>query len=289
MNYPITLDLQLFAGEQSVTIDGQNFEIEDDSVSVGGQPIETEDGGIEIPDDEPEEEVETSEVEDDGLQEEGNNAGEDDRQQAEVTQEPKADKNPAAAAAMAERRKWQERVKQLEREAEIARKVMQAAGVTDLEQFQAQLDAIEANKYVEQGLDHQTAQMLVAQQRQLEQMQRELQRQRFDVEAEVLKKDPFFADIEDYREDLEPLVQKGLTLQQAYMALRGPARMEEMKREIEQRMIADRTKKQSAKVDTSVTGGAAKKGTRVQLTPDELAIAKLAGMTPEEYFKFKKQ
>lgn len=288
MNYPITLNLQLFAGEQSVTIDGQTFEIEDDSVSVGGQPIETEDGGIEIPD-EPEEEVETSEVEDDGLQEEGNNAGEDDRQQAEVTQEPKADKNPAAAAAMAERRKWQERVKQLEREAEIARKVMQAAGVTDPEEFQRQLDAIEANKYVEQGLDHQTAQMLVAQQRQLEQMQRELQRQRFDVEAEVLKKDPFFADIEDYREDLEPLVQKGLTLQQAYMALRGPARMEEMKREIEQRMIADRTKKQSAKVDTSVTGGAAKKGTRVQLTPDELAIAKLAGMTPEEYFKFKKQ
>ena len=288
MNYPITLNLQLFAGEQSVTIDGQTFEIEDDSVSVGGQPIETEDGGIEIPD-EPEEEVETSEVEDDGLQEEGNNAGEDDRQQAEVTQEPKADKNPAAAAAMAQRRKWQERVKQLEREAEIARKVMQAAGVTDPEEFQRQLDAIEANKYVEQGLDHQTAQMLVAQQRQLEQMQRELQRQRFDVEAEVLKKDPFFADIEDYREDLEPLVQKGLTLQQAYMALRGPARMEEMKREIEQRMIADRTKKQSAKVDTSVTGGAAKKGTRVQLTPDELAIAKLAGMTPEEYFKFKKQ
>jgi len=293
--FPLKMNLQLFAGEKSVTVDGQTFEIDDNDAGqyadTDNEPIlEADEEGITIPDDD-----DTEVTDEDGEEEKGENAESDDDGGEEdgtrVLKDEKQDRNPTANAVIMERRKWQERVKELEKQAKLAQKLMKLAGINDPDSIQQQLDAYEAQLLQKQkGLDPQTAQFLVQQQRQLEEMRQDIQRQKFDVEAVELKKDPFFADIDDWRDELEPIALKsGLTLKQAYMAVRGPERMKEYQRELELRMQANQAKKQSARVNATANGGNAKKGVKVQLTPEELAIAKLAGIKPEEYYKFKKK
>ncbi|MNL80958.1 hypothetical protein D3C87_2079410 [compost metagenome] len=65
--------------------------------------------------------------------------------------------------------------------------------------------------------------------------------------------------------------------------------MKEREREIEQTMTANRQRKENAKVDTSVSGKVKQKIKNHGLTADELAIAKLAKISPEEYAKNKKK
>src|SRR5690606_8289322 len=153
----------------SVTVDETTFEIED-AESIEGQIVESDDGGIVIAVDE-DVTAEGDELTDDGADTSG-----DDQQGPEARKSENKRTHDKANAVIAERRKWQERVKQLEKQAELARKVMKAAGVEDPDKFQQQLDAIEAKRYTDKGLDPQTAQMLVTQQRQIEQMQRDVQR-----------------------------------------------------------------------------------------------------------------
>ena len=271
------IDLQTFA-EKTAIVDGQKFEIEDEQPNEDQEEVEIEDDDpeVEFVDDNDDEDQEDAPDEPD----QPDNA---DKQQKETT------KNPTANAVIAERRKWQERVKAMEKKASMAEKLMKAAGVEDPELFQQQLDAYEAKKFQDQGIDPQAARLLVAQQRKIDEMERKVNRQQFDVEVATLKKDGFFADIDDWRDELEPIaLRTGQTLEQAYLALRGRDRMKEYEREIEQRNIANRTKKQSAKVNTSASGGSVKKS-KVELTADEMAIAKLAGIKPEEYHKYKKK
>lgn len=279
----LPMNLQLFASK-TAEVDGQTFEIEED---VAELDYEVDESGITIPDEE-EEQEETSEEtpeDDEPDSDEEEETGHDD---------PKTDgkgKNTTGNAVIAERRKWQERLKAAEKKSALADKLLQATGAQSLEQLEQQLDSLKVQQYEDQGYDSQTAQMLVNMQRQQETLNQQLRKQQFDNEVQALKSDPFYADIEDWRDELEPIAARtGQTLQGAYMALRGRERMKEYEREIEQRAIADRSKKRSAKVDTSAGGGGGvKKSARVQLSADELAVAKLAGMSPEEYYKHKKK
>lgn len=278
----LPMNLQLFASKSAV-VDGETFEIEED---VAELDYEVDEGGITIPDEEDEQEESSEEVpdaEDSDAEDEG--AEHDD---------PKPDgkgKNTTGNAVIAERRKWQERLKAAEKKGSLADKLLQATGAQSLEQLEQQLDGLKVRQYEDQGYDSQTALMLVDMQRKQETLNQQLRKQQFDNEVQSLKSDPFYGDIEDWREELEPIAARtGQTLQAAYMALRGRERMEEYKREIEQRAIADRSKKRSAKIDTSAGGGGGvKKSNRVQLSADELAVAKMAGMSPEDYYKHKKK
>lgn len=278
------LDLQLFA--KSAEIDGQVFEIEEEDVAE--LDYEVDETGITLPDEE-EEQEEPSDEEDNGDAEPDKD--DDDEHQEEDTKPEGKGKNSTANAVIAERRKWQERLKAAEKKSSLADKLLQATGAQSLEQLEQQLDGLKVRQYEDQGYDSQTAQMLVDMQRKQETLNQQLRKQQFDNEVQALKSDPFYADIEDWRDELEPIAaHTGQTLQGAYMALRGRDRMKEYEREIEQRAMAERSKKRSAKVDTSAGGGGGvKKSNRVQLTADELAVAKLAGMSPEEYFKHKKK
>ncbi len=278
----LKLDLQHFA-VKSAEVDGETFEIEED---VAELDYEVDEGGITIPDEEEEQEEPADEEED-----ADDSDTEDDSEQDDEAKPEGKGKNSTANAVIAERRKWQERLKAAEKKSSLADKLLQATGAQSLEQLEQQLDGLKVRQYEDQGYDSQTAQMLVTMQRQQETLNQQLRKQQFDNEVQALKSDPFFGDIDDWREELEPIAARtGQTLQAAYMALRGRERMEEYKREIEQRAIAERSKKRSAKVDTSAGGGGGvKKSNRVQLTADEMAVAKLAGMTPEEYYKHKKK
>lgn len=283
--FMLPLNLQLFAETEPVTENEERpFEIEDETIDPGPEIIDHDDGSFEIVDDEEEGEP------DEEVQEQTDAGQERDE---EVTEPPK--KNETKDAVIAERRKWQERMKALEKKAALADKVMGTVGIQDPDKLQSQLDALEAQKYEQQGYDPQTAQMLVQQQRQISEMQQSLARQKFDVEANSLKSDPFFSDIDEWRDELEPIALKtGQSLEAVYMAYRGRERMKEFQREEEHRRQAAASKKNAARVNTSANGGAPKKMEKVNLTPDQLAMAKIAvkqGVfkSVEEYAKYAKK
>jgi len=269
--YRFPLNLQYFA-EESVNeseVDAgedQPFTIVDDEEDL--PPVQvTDDGEIEI---------NTDDLEDDN--EEGQTATDGDNvQREEEVKDDKPEPNAAAKAAMAERKKFQERLKAYEQKAAIAEKVMKAAGIDDPEKFQQQLDELEARKLQQQGMDPKVAADLVAQKREIEEMKRTLSRQKFDVEATKLKEDPFFADIEDWRDEVEDLASRtNQSLEAAYMALRGRERMQEYRRELEQKMQASQAKKNSARINTTGGSGTMPKTEKLNLTPDQLAMAKIA-------------
>lgn len=289
----LPLDLQLFA-QKSATVDGQTFEIDDDDKG-GSDPDDTTDdldtNDIEIEDEDDED------PEDEDLDNDDDQDDEDidpdttaKKPDAKPKDEGKGDKNPTAAAVIAERKKWQAKLQDpaMQRKLAIAEKIMQQAGVTDAEEFQKRLDALEVQSLTKGGMDPRVAEAFVTQQKETADLKRRLQKQEFDTEANTLKSNPFFADIEDHREELEAMsLRMNLPLEQVYMAVRGKERMKEMESQIEQRVAANQKKKQNAKVETTGGGGSQKKASKVNLTADEKAIAKAAGMTPEEYAKYK--
>ncbi len=282
-----TLDLQLFA-EQSATVGGEEWTIEDDRepdyASLEGE-FEADSEGITIPDDE-EEQPEPDDVDSD----EGHEESDDDQDDQEQDEPVAKGKSSTANAVIAERRKWQERMKALEKKAGLADKIMKTSGVASIEDLERQMDNIVAQNYMDRGYDEQTATMLAAQQRRMDQMERDMRQKSFDAEVLTLKSDPFYADIDDWRDEFEPIaISTGQSLKDVYMIQRGRERMKEVEREVEQRMIANRTKKNKAKVDTTSGGGKPKKPTGPKLTPDQLAMAKLAKMSPEEYYKYMKK
>ena len=265
------LNLQLFAEAP----DGTEFEIDDSDspeYEVDGDEITVED--------EPTEEVEEQREE----------VQHEEHEETEITDPPATDKKPkneTGNAVMAERKKWQERMKALEKKAAIADKLMKQSGLQDIEALHAQMDALEVNRHIDAGVDPQMAQYIVQQQRMLMDMERNLKRQQFDAEVKELQKDPFFADIEDYREEFEDIAARtGQSLEDVYMAKRGRIRMQEREREIEQTMTANRKKKDAARVDTSTSAAAKPKNKDYGLSADEMAIIKMAGMKPEEAAKF---
>lgn len=262
-------------------------EVEVDLDRAGAAADDYEDG-IEIGDPA---DADADETADDADSEESHeDADESEERETEAAKGDKGKgKNPGGNAVIAERRKWQDRIKAYERKAAVADKLLQASGAQSIEALELQIDSLKVKGYEEQGYDPQTAQMLVNMQRQHDTLNQQLQQQKFDSEVQSLKADPFFADIEDWRDELEPIAQRtGQSLEAVYMGVRGRERMKEYERESEQRKIAERTKKKSAKVDTSSGGGSVKRSTATKLTPDELAVAKAAGMSPEKYLQNKR-
>lgn len=284
----LPLNLQLFAGDESEDDDEIEFEIEDD----GDEEVELpeEDEG-----DEGDDEQEVSEG--DGHQgaddeQDGEESDVDDQDAGTEEQQVKGKgKNETAAAVIAERKKWQAKLKELEQQATIAKRFMEQTGVTDIEEMNRRMDALESQRLQQSGVPVELADRMAKTERQLKDQERDIRRQRYAMEAEQLKADPFYADLDDYREELEELAERnGMTLRQVYMSEHGERRMKEREAEIEERVKSNSRKRSAKKVDTSPTGSNSNKNTRrVNLSADERAIAKAAGMTPEEYAKYKKR
>ena len=105
-------------------------------------------------------------------------------------------------------------------------------------------------------------------------------------------KKPGFEDIEEYAEEIRPFVDKGLTIEQAYYAATGELKKSsntksEIKRELEAKMKNQKIKSSILDIDTNSTATETKTK-KVQYTGLELAAAKAAGMSIEEYKAFQK-
>lgn len=103
-----------------------------------------------------------------------------------------------------------------------------------------------------------------------------------------------FDDIEEYADEIKNLVDKGLTVEQSYYALTGGNNKTiNTKSEIERKVEAKLENKQARKeilgnINSNVgTTNNSSIGKKVQATAEEVAIAKAAGMSVEEYIAIK--
>lgn len=274
----LPMNLQLFAG---VNADGVDPEDLGDDVPDVDPPEDKKDDDA-SDDDVRDLEVDFSDEDDDtDFEEEEDESDEDEADPVDPKKPPaESDKkpkdNPTAAAVIAERRKWQEKLKELEAKGALADKILKQSGAASIDELNQRMDFLETERLKKEGVDPQVAAAFVAQQRQLTEMQSTLRKQKYDGEAERLKQDAFFADLDDHRDEFEAIAEKtGMTLEEVYMAKRGSQRMKEREAEIEARVKANRDKRDGKRVNTNPSAGAGKQsGKSYNLTPEQLAAAK---------------
>ncbi|MCM3746530.1 hypothetical protein M3223_04095 [Paenibacillus pasadenensis] len=289
--YP--MNLQLFADDTDPEFEIDDSEDEGEVEDPYADLLEDGEDDSDGEESDEQEETEDEEEQDDseGEADESSDEVEDEGEEADTTGGKKGP-DTTGRAVIAERRKWQARMKELEKEAGIARRLMEQTGVKDFEEMNKRMDALHAQNLIQQGVPEHIAHSMALGQRQIAEMQQQLKGYKYDGEAQRLKADPFFADIEQYREEFEGIAERtGQTLESVYMAQRGRQRMKEREAEIEAKVKASKERKAQKSVSTSPTGKSASPAakSRIQLSAAEKAVAKAAGMTPEEYAKFRKR
>jgi len=256
------INLQLFAG------DDVEFDIPD-----GIEDLEAEEDVIEV------------DVED--LEDETENISQDD-----TTKEAEKDKEKDKGAkdneiirnaVIAERKKWKKRVEELEAK-------LNSIKDTTIEETEA--DDLD-KQLAELGFDEKTIKILKSKfnktQNEAVTVKKLVQKKFRDLEFKELAKDPLFSDIDLYRDELEEFMDKtGLSAEEAYLAKFGKNRITksraDIEREVEQRVLANLKKKQDMVFDSTDNGEVGTNKKRFRLSKDEMEIAKLAGMTPQEYY-----
>jgi len=256
------INLQLFAG------DDVEFDIPD-----GIEDLETEEDVIEV------------DVED--LEDETENISQDDTAEVESkSKQPRPDSKDNEIirnAVIAERKKWKKRVEELEAK-------LNSIKDTTIEETEA--DDLD-KQLAELGFDEKTIKILKSKfnktQNEAVTVKKLVQKKFRDLEFKELAKDPLFSDIDLYRDELEEFMDKtGLSAEEAYLAKFGKNKITksraDIEREVEQRVLANLKKKQDMVFDSTDNGEVGTNKKRFRLSKDEMEIAKLAGMTPQEYY-----
>lgn len=272
--YRLPLNLQLFA--DAVTLpSGEKVEIDPAELGHDDDPMDS----IEVVDDE--EELPAGN-EEGGDEETESSSAEDGEHSSEPTEEKAEDvskKEPdtTAKAVIAERQRWQKKLEEAQKVNPLVEKLMKLSGVSSMDELQAKLDAAEAVTLAkQQNISPEEAQARIRDQREKEQMQREIRNLKYEKEAQQLMTDPFYSDLSDYRDEFQEIAERtGMSLEEVYMSKRGKVRMQEMERQIEERVKANYSKKQKAKVDTSADGTQSK-APKIDLRSDLLEAAKFA-------------
>jgi len=217
---------------------------------------------------------------------------EDDTEEPEVKQEEKEKMVPLKALE-AERNKWKKKLEQ--------QKNMQHTKSSSENFDEDSFLEKEIAKYRAKGWDDDTAKTFAETNLEHKKELFELKNMLKDtgksatnikreIEIENLSKDSFYLGLEDseIREEVETLSDKtGLSIKQAYNALYGEKSRAEIKQAIENEVVNNSKKRQSAYVDFSSNGQPDVKS-KVNLSPEEAMIAKMAKMSPSEYLAMKK-
>lgn len=204
-------------------------------------------------------------------------------------EKPQQSKNGNEAikkAVIAERRKWQKRIEELENKINSSKTTTTEDADTD-EFYNSLLDAGYDEKFIKvlKSNINKTS-------KKTETLENIIKQKFRDMEFKELTKDPNFSDADLYRDDIEKFMDKtGLNAEQAYLALYGKSKLlknkSDIEREAEQRVINNYKKKENIVIDTTDTGKQMTDKVKGKLTNDEIEIAKAAGMTPQEYYALK--
>lgn len=116
--------------------------------------------------------------------------------------------------------------------------------------------------------------------------ERKTKEENFDRALSELKQDEMFMDADVYRPQIKELVDKGLSLEEAYFASVGKSRFSQMKKdlevELEQKLLNNGDKADKIDIGHAEEKGAIKRG---KYTKREQEIARETGLTVEEVHK----
>lgn len=116
-------------------------------------------------------------------------------------------------------------------------------------------------------------------------LEKEIAELRFEKDLTAKSKEEGFEDIEEYADEIKELVDKGLSIEQAYYATSYDKvnTKREIERKLEAKMQNNNAKKQILGNTNSNVGASSNSNHKVNLSKEEYAVARAAGITPEEY------
>ena len=123
-------------------------------------------------------------------------------------------------------------------------------------------------------------------------VEKELAEMRFKLELTEKSKENEFNDILDYEDEVKDLVDKGLTIEQAYYALNYNKKKttntkSEIERKVEAKMQNNQARKEILGNINSNSGATASTANKPKATAVEIAAAKMAGMDINDYLAAK--
>lgn len=254
-----------------------------------------EENYIELPDDDEEEfdtedmGAEKEELPEDGEEEESEEDG------AEEEKEPAggaADERTVPLAALRQEREENKKLRdRLKNSEDIMSRLYSVTGARSPEELSGRMDDLEINAFKEsRGIDDDTARLLLAQQRELRGFRQSESRRGFDDDIRNLAKEEGYDDAEDLRDNIEEYMRKtGSSAKEAYNALFAEDRTARLIEAALKNAAAEKKKKSSREIKglTQQGNGASTVGGSLNLSKQELAAARKAGISPEEYAKYK--
>ena len=119
-------------------------------------------------------------------------------------------------------------------------------------------------------------------------LEEEIAELRFEKDLTAKSKEEGFEDIEEYADEIKELVDKGLSIEQAYYATsynkpKTVNTKREIERKLEAKMQNNNAKKEILGNTNSNVGASSNSNHKVNLSKEEYAVARAAGMTPEDY------
>lgn len=247
--------------------------------------MDKEQEGIEIETLDPENEgiiiPEETDVED--TVEESNDADVTDTKTEDDTDVEKENLKKGVNYERKQRKSAEKKVKELE------------AKIKELEEANKTPEKTTLEELIESGVDESIAKSIATaidkKQSNSKQTEKELADIKFKLSLSEASKNPDFSDIIDYSDEIKELVDKGLTIEQSYYALTGGKKSINTNSEIERKLEKKIENKQARK---EILGNINNSGTsvnsnakQIKATAEEIAIAKAAGMSIEDYLAVK--
>ncbi len=169
----------------------------------------------------------------------------------------------------------------------LLRRLMDDMGADSLSAFAEMIDRAEMEKLIRvHGLDENAAKLFLSQQEKVRALREAKAAAAREAIYAEMRTNPLYADVDNRRNALEAFIfRTGVSPKEAYNALFGEERLEKMRKEMEEKMSAA---EKTAKRIPALSGPDAPdtKG-HIQLSEAEKWAAAGAGMTPEEYARYK--
>lgn len=169
----------------------------------------------------------------------------------------------------------------------IVTRLMDDMGAESLQELSEMIDKAEERKLISvHGLSEDAAKLFLSQQEKVRALRRAEKSAEREAVYAKMRQDPLYDDVDERRPSLEALILKtGISPKEAYLALFAEERLRSLLSDMESK---ETESKKKAKNIPALSGGEAPDAPRhAKLTEMESRLAKKAGMTPEEYAKYK--
>ncbi len=169
----------------------------------------------------------------------------------------------------------------------IVARLMDDMGAESLQELSEMIDKAEERKLISvHGLSEDAAKLFLSQQEKVRALRRAEKSAEREAVYAKMRQDPLYDDVDERRPFLEALILKtGISPKEAYLALFAEERLRSLLSDMESK---ETESKKKAKNIPALSGGEAPDAPRhAKLTEMESRLAKKAGMTPEEYAKYK--